>query len=298
MMGNELGTNDWLWRITATVGLFFMGWAYSRGWLRLAKDRRPPQWGMITFAAGLGLIGFCLVSPFGRFGERYFFIRTLQHVLLTGLVPLLLLVADPYPVLKASLSAKLRESFEEFVRRPNFRKWATWCSSPGLVLGEFVAIFWFWHDPAMIAAASRFPVVRFLELGSLTFISCLYWWQISEAAPRLHRPMPPIVRILYALCGMLPIKLLGLVMLFGLETRVGGGNVAHDSAELMVTIGNFTMADKSLGALLLWVMGGFAYTYTAIYFATRAIGKEGEKPSLPTSILEGDEIWRAPAIRN
>ena len=276
-----------------------MGYAYIRGWLRLAKDRRSPQWGMISFAIGLTLIAFCIVSPFGRFGERYFFIRTFQHIFLTGLVPLLLLIGDPYPVLKANFSStKWGDSFEEFVRRPNFRKWVTWCSSPGLVLGEFVAIFWFWHDPAMVDAASRFPVVRFLELGSLTFISFLYWWQISEATPRLHRPMPTVVRILYALCGMLPIKLLGIVMLFGLETRVGGGNVAHDSAELMVTIGNFTIADKSLGALFLWVMGGFTYTYTAVYFATRAIGKEGEKPSMPTSILEGDDIWRAPAIRN
>ena len=296
-MGNELGTIGWIWRIVVTVGLLFFGWAYGQGWSKINGKDRPPQWGIVTFAVGLGLVGFALVSPFGRFSDRYFFVRTLQHVLITGLVPLFLLVSNPYPVLKASLPPTWLGRFLEFLDRPNLRKWAAWCSSPGLILGAFVATFWLWHDPYLINASSRFPIVRFLESGSMIFVSSLYWWQISEAAPRLHRPMPPLVRMLYVLCGMLPIKLIGLVMLFGLETRSGGGNVVHNSAELMVTLGNMTMADKSLGALILWGMGGFTYTYTAIYFATRALGKEGEKPPFPTSILETDDAWRAPGIR-
>ena len=110
--------------------------------------------------------------------------------------------------------------------------------------------------------------------------------------------MPPLLRIIYALAGMLPIKILGIFLLFGNETVVGGSQLHHlaNEGQKMLQIGNLTIADRSLGALLLWVIGGFTYTLTALFFASRQMGKEGDKPPLPVSILEQDETWRAPAI--
>lgn len=274
---------EWFWRGLLLIILLVCGYRFSLGWVRLnkAESGSLARWQLGTFCAGLALIGLLFISPLETFANRYFSVRVIQHILLTGIVPLLLLVSDPFVAWQSEWHISART-----------RRIVTVLTSPGLVWGAFVAVFWLWYDPFLINAANQYGWVRLLEVVSLLATSSLYWWHIAAAQPRLHRPMPSVVRVIYAFGGMLPIKFLGLALLIGEETLL-----VRDSAEILITFGNFSMADKTLGALLIWLVGGATYTYTATFLAGRWISIEEIKPERPTNVLLEEETWVAPGIR-
>lgn len=287
-------------RIITALLLIGAGTVYGIGWNRLQRsDERPSKKQAVMFVAGVALAAFTLVSRFAVLATTYYSVREAQHILITGLVPFFLLISEPYVVMSAGLPKPIRHTIKTWGDpKHTVNKVIRMVTSPALVWAMFVSLFWLWHDLALMEAARNYAWVHLLEIGSLMGVAFLYWWHIADARPKLRRPMSPMLRIFYAFAGMLPIKILGIFLLFGNETVVGNshlGHLAHEGQQ-MLQIGSLIIADRSLGALLLWVIGGFTYTYTAVFFAGRQMGKEGDKPPLPVSILEQDETWRAPAI--
>ena len=302
-LGAQLTIWGWMARIGLLLLLLTTGAVYVRGWVlaqsNADSESRPKQWHMATFIAGLAMTGLALISWLEALTGEYFSVRVVQHVLLTAVVPFLLLVADPYETIRMGLPA----SAENYLSRQSkkhsrYRAILKAVTAPSVVWVVFVANFWLWHDAMMIEAARTMAWVHVIEVFSLLGTACLYWWHIAGAAPRLHTPMTPVIRILYSFIGMVPIKLMGMVLLFGAETMVGngGGRVVYDSAEKLVTIGSITVADRSLGAIIIWVLGGVTYTYAATFLAGRFVGQEEEKPSMAVSLLEDDSNWIAPGI--
>lgn len=293
----ELSASAWGSRLAIGLVIIALGTLYGRGWSNRQTDLKPPQrWQTATFVLGLSLAGFTLISEFATIAHRYYSVREIQHILITGLVPLLLLVSDPIVTLAAGLPTSMSKSFYALndPKRHSYQLLRR-ITSPGLIWVMFVTLFWLWHDPTLMQATRKHGWIHAIEIGSLMLVALLYWWQIAEVRPRLHRPMKGLVKLSYVFMGMLPIKLLGIFLLFGSET-IAGAAVTHETADL-VKVGNLIIADKSLGALILWVMGGFTYTYSAIFLAGRQLGIEEAKPVRPISVLEEDETWRAPAIR-
>ncbi len=294
MIGADILT--WLGRFVIALLIIGVGALYGRGWANRQKEARPPhRWQSATFVLGLSLAGFTLVSEFVTLAATYYSAREVQHILITGMVPLLLLISDPFVTIMAGLPDHQQQRIDKKWQSPTVQKWAHRLTAPGLVWSAFVVTFWLWHDQNLIAASRDSAWVHLLEISSLVTIGCLYWWQIAEVRPRLHRPMKGLLRLGYVFAGMIPIKLLGLFLLFGSET-IAGGNVTYNTAELL-QFGHIIIADRSLAAVILWFIGGFTYTYSAIFLAGRQMGVEEAKPTRARSILEEDETWRAPAIR-
>ena len=293
----------WVGRIALLFLLLLMGTIYARGWARLqnvtplqnAKDNPHPtplRWQLAAFIGGLAMTGFALISSLESFAGEFFWVRVIQHILITGIIPLLLFVSDPYYTIKAGLPATARTRLSAIAKqRSHWYKTLVAITAPSVIWVVFVANFWLWYDDSMIAAARTYALVHVIEVVTLLGTACFYWWHIAGAAPRLHKPMPHVIRIMYAFIGMLPIKLMGMVLLFGSETGAGSGS------HTMVAFRNFEIADKSLGAILIWVVGGATYTYAATFLAGRFVGLEEEKPALPRSVLEEDSLWIAPGLR-
>lgn len=259
---------------------------------RAAQPSRPP-WHVTTFIAALLLLAMALLPPLSAGANDSFAARVVQRMLLTSIVPPLLLITNPLPLLAAGLPGALRRRLGGAGRRlpASWRRPLLWALGPGPAWVLFVATFWLWHDALLTAASMARPWVHALEVASLLGSGLLYWWHITEAAPRHHDQLPQMIRIVYAFLGVLPIKVVGVVLLFGLETGGGIGRF-----EPTIRIGSTWLSDQSLGAILLWVLGGTPFAYATIVLAGRYLQVEDDKPHLPQSALTQRETWRHPGL--
>lgn len=285
----------WLGRGFVMLLILSLSMLYARGWSQLDKETRPHWQQVGSYALGLLLLLVALASRLETMVAQFFTARALQQLLLTEIIPFLLLASDPYPVLKRGLSTAMRGSLGHFTSNPVWRERMRQLTRPGFVWAMFVMLFWFWHDTSMIAATSRNGLVHAIEVTSLFTFSALYWWHIAASAPHLHKPLAPAVRILYAFLGILPIKLTGIVMLFGLETVVGGYRSDY-AGQVMLQWGAVQFADNSAGAILIWVIGGIMYALAVTVLGGRALSVEEAKPELPNNPLLDDSLWAPPGI--
>jgi cytochrome c oxidase assembly factor CtaG len=162
-------------------------------------------------------------------------------------------------------------------------------TAPGTSLLIFLCTCWFWYDPAVHAATLRYSAVHAVELLSLFGIGLLNWWHITDAWPRTHGSMIPIVRIAYAFISIWPVKLIGLILLF-LDVSVYDYPANFQFSGLHIN-------DLSFGAMLAWIVSGLAYAVATVALARQWLAQEADKPALPESNWATDEAMLAPGIK-
>lgn len=241
-----------------------------------------------AWAALLLLLGV-LLPPVNALARRYFFVHALQQLLLVAWIPGLLLAADPLPRLWRRLPRGWRARGLRWLRRhrARLRAWR-WLLGPGAAYVGFTAVFWLWHDPALHRLLLRSDALWALEKATLLGTALLYWWHITAAAPRLFAPLPLLVRAGYTLMGAWPIKLTGIVLLFGRQT------VYSYPGE--VRLPGLDVTGHGLGAMIVWTVGGIFYTSVALWLVRQWLGGEEQKPPLPLSAWASDEALRVPGM--
>lgn len=291
-MLSELGRALALGLLLAAAVWYGRGWAQQR---RLAPAAERPTVGRLLGPL-MGLLLLALVWASSLHDDRLFSGRVLQHLVVTALAPPLLLAPDPWPLLAAGLPAgfKRRLKSEQAWVQP---AWLPLASAPAVAWGSFIFTFWAWYDPGLVQAARDHSWVRLMEWLTLFVTAMLYWWHITQAHPRLHTPMPPIVRIVYAFGGVIPVKIVGLVLLFSLEQMLLPSSTAPTLAVPMVVFGPLRFSDAALGALLIWVVGGTAFAYAAIYLAGRWLQPEVDKPPFSLTMLDHPGPWHVAGKR-
>ncbi|MBK7894459.1 MAG: cytochrome c oxidase assembly protein [Candidatus Promineifilaceae bacterium] len=266
---------------------------YLRGWRRQpAEDRRTllaSPWRMITFAAALLLLAAVLFSPLHGLATRYFYIHVLQRLLLVSLIPCLFMSGNPLPILQAGLPTKAQNWLWQLPQTaPRFYKLWLRLSSPLPVWFLFVCTFWLWHDVQIDRLVLQADWVHRFENVTLMGTAVCYWWHILAASPRLHPALPPLWRVGYAALGATPVKLVGLVLMFTSTA------VYQYPAEIQLY--NLNLTDQSLGAALVWVVGGIVFTWTAVLLMRDWLKGEDEKPQLPESVWSSAEMMLAPGF--
>jgi cytochrome c oxidase assembly factor CtaG len=293
-------TEGLFWRVLATAGIFLAGLVYARGWRRLQafhqgkppKDAPASTRSLAFFIAGLTLLALAFVSPLGYFSTQYFSARIIQHMLLVASIPSLLMMANPFPALLYGLPEGWRV---QLVGDPSgrsrgpVRRFLRCATAPGISLLAFLCICWFWYDPAVHAATLRYSAVHAVELLSLFGIGLLNWWHITDAWPRTHGSMAPIVRIAYAFISIWPVKLIGLILLF-LDASVYNYPADFQFSGLHIN-------DLSFGAMIAWIVSGLAYAVATVALARQWLAQEADKPALPESNWATDEAMLAPGIK-
>lgn len=282
----------WLGSTIVTAVSLMLAWLYLRGWRRLRRTLTHPdadlllpvsRHALITFMASLLLLAFTLII-LHPFTHRYFSAHVVQHLLLAAWIPGLFWVSDPLIVLYVGLPSQWRRPLRPYLH-PTPSTWQQFVG-PGPVLILFMATFWLWYDPAIHQARLAQTWLRPLEIISILTTALLYWWHIMAAHPRLHIPMPPLVRIGYAAIGAWPIKIVGLIVLFSGKTIYQYPNTWQFTG--------LDLNDQAVGGILIWVVGGFVFTFTATMLMRRWLAREEMKPTLPISEWATEEALKAP----
>ena len=289
--------SSWDWRISVIIVLALAGTFYTRGWWQLRRRQRHGRlatgWRLVSYLAGLLIIGLALMSPIDVLAQQLFLMHMTQHLLLIMIAPPLLLITNPMPFmlwgLPASWRLKVGRAIGRLLHRNNpLRRNLRVATSPGIIWLAWVIMVFGWHDPNLYNAALQYEWVHDIE--HLTFFSAgmLFWWHTTGAGPRIHKQASLLGRIAFVIGAIPPNMLTGVVLAFATEP------IYTYYLAVPRLWGLSVMADQQIGGVIMWVPGSMMYIIAALILLSRLLDNEDNKPVLPEKAWGSDEAVVAP----
>ncbi|MFQ5880293.1 MAG: cytochrome c oxidase assembly protein [Dehalococcoidia bacterium] len=262
---------SWNWRPDVIMVVATLGSVYVAGWRRLWRQgaRVARVWRLGLYIAGLMTICLALLSPIDTFGSFLFIMHMVQHELLVMVAPLLLLLADPLPVILWGLPRSLRTGIGRLLTRDApFRRIlraGTWMPISWLL---YVTTLWAWHYPAMYEASLRNELVHDAQHLSFFLTALVFWWPIANPAPRLRRHLHYGLRIVYIVLATLQNTFLA--ALIALTERV-----LYPYYTAVPRLWGLTpLQDQITGGLIMWIPGAMMYVIVALVLVARMLDHE------------------------
>ncbi len=232
---------DLHWTFAPSVLLPIAGYVGVYAWRFRAARRETGSRGAssrhaLCFAAAILVLLVAAVSPLDGLGEEYLFAaHMVQHVLLSDIAPLLLLLG-----------------LSRVIMRPVTRRLMSVERALGPLAHPFTGIaVWFaliylWHVPAMYEAAIENPVVHALEHASFFTAGLAVWWPLIQPVP-MRRPLTGPAAFAYILAAKMGLGGLGLYLAWS-------SNVAYGVYETFPRVwGLSAIEDQNLGGALMMV---------------------------------------------
>lgn len=259
---------DWKLPIWLTVSMVLTAMVYVRGWLALRRTRRAQfsEERLMSFLGGLALLWVVVASPMDGFADALLTAHMIEHLLLMSAIPMLLLYGLPVvPLLRGVPGPVLKFVVGPLVRVTALRKLAEWMVTPAVAwLGMNVA-YLCWHVPAAYNLALENETVHGVEHLCFLFTSLLFWWYILRPWPAKARP-DDWGMLVYLALGDVVMTLLSAFLAF-CERPVYSYYVLHTNP-----FGISVLDDQVLGAVVMWVLGSFAYLVPAMVITFRLAG--------------------------
>jgi cytochrome c oxidase assembly factor CtaG len=166
------------------LGLAALGAVYALGWSRRSSPR-PGQ--LVAFAGAFATLLVALASPLASRADSSLTAHMVQHVLLIGLAPPLLLVARVGAVTSLALPRPKRRALvaatRPLLRLARRSRWAT----ISLAVAAQVTVMTVWHPPALYDAFEH------LTLFGTAFV---LWWAVVDGLRA--RPVAALLAVLAA----------------------------------------------------------------------------------------------------
>ena len=265
---------DWKLPIWLTVSMVLPAIVYVRGWMALRKTRRAQFSGerLAAFLCGLVLLWVVVASPMDGFADALLTAHMIEHLLLMSAIPMLLLYGLPVvPLLRGLPRPMLKFVVGPLVRVRALRRVGEWLVTPAVAwLGMNVA-YLCWHVPAAYNLALENETVHGVEHLCFLLTSLLFWWYILRPWPAKERP-DDWGMLVYLAMGDVVMTLLSAFLAF-CERPVYSYYVLHPNP-----FGISVMDDQVLGAVVMWVLGSFAYLVPAMVITFRLAGMSGRRP--------------------
>ncbi|MEZ5786040.1 MAG: cytochrome c oxidase assembly protein [Xanthobacteraceae bacterium] len=245
--------------LAAFVGL------YGTGWLRARASARDGSIGTgHGLATGLGglLLALALVSPLCRLSATLASAHMVQHLILVGLAPPLIVLGAPGPALRLTLSRVI-----SWPPRKACPSGADHASDRGLffLIGAaftYGVAIWAWHSPALYQAALTSESMHLIFVVSLIAVSLWFWRAVLGAACR-GIAAPTIV----LLVTMIHTGLLGALLTFSpapwYPLMAAGA----------LTWGLLPLEDQQLAGVIMWAPMGAIYLVAALILIGMRLGE-------------------------
>ncbi len=234
-------TPDLHWTLAPSVLVPIAGYAgvyvwRFRGARREAGSRGAGPRHALCFAAAILVLLVAMASPLDGLGEEYLFTAHMaQHVLLTDIAPLLLLLGLSRVIMRP-LTRRL-VSVERALGP---------LANPVTGLVVWFALIYLWHVPAMYEAAIENPVVHALEHASFFTAGVAVWWPLIQPVP-MRRPLTGPATFAYILAAKMGLGGLGLYLAWS-------STVAYGIYETLPRVwGLSAIEDQNLGGALMMV---------------------------------------------
>jgi cytochrome c oxidase assembly factor CtaG len=270
---------DWQLPMGLTVAIVLTALVYLRGWIALRKTRRAQfsEERLASFLGGLALLWVVVGSPMDGFADALLTAHMVEHLLLMSAIPMLLLYGLPVVALLRGLPRPvLRWVVGPVVRVTAVRRIAEWMVRPAVASLSMNVAYLAWHVPAAYNYALENETVHGIEHLCFLFTSLLFWWYILRPWPAKARPNDWGM-LIYLLMGDVVMTLLSAFLAF-CDRPVYSFYIQHPNPFQIPALD-----DQVLGAMVMWVLGSFAYLVPAMLITMRLAGmSQGRRvPALP-----------------
>lgn len=225
-----------------------------------------------VFLAAACVVGAAAVfSPLDGLADGSFAWHMVQHLVLFFVVPLLVLVAEPFDIVRRAIG-KART-----VRLVRATRWLHSAAGPGVALAAYVATIWLTHFSPLYELALERPGVHVAEHALYLAAGTLFWIPVLGTRP--VRPLSYPARLLYLIVALPQGSLVAAAI-----TGAPAPLYVHYAGLLGATR---ALADQRDAAAVLWIGGGLvilcALLVTAAVWAARESATANER-TLPRRV--------------
>lgn len=169
------------WEPLITVSCAALLLLYLRG---LAQGAEAGFWRKVAFFIGLGLIYLVTQTRYDYFSQFVFFFHRGQHLVLHHLAAMLIVLANPLPVLASGTPVQLRTSiFAPFWRARATQRIYNFVQHPVMAGLLFVGLVYFWLIPAVHFDAMLSHFYYNVMNWSMAVDGVLFWWLVLNPEP-------------------------------------------------------------------------------------------------------------------
>ncbi len=246
--------SSWSLAPPIVLPLLLAALAYGRGW----RAERPSPLRTAGFAAAMLVLGLALVSPLCRLAASLAAAHMVQHVLLVGVVPPLLVMSRALSTMRRGLPVPMRLAA------------ASGLAAPGVATALYALAIWLSHAPAVYQAALLEPALHLLLLAAQLGAGLLFWQVLLGAlgAPRARSGGA----LLMALTTFMHTGLLGALLSFAAAPW-------YPLYELRPQAFGLTpLADQQLAGVIMWVPMSALYLAAGLAVMARLLEEPGPRP--------------------
>ena len=162
--------------LVALAAIAALIWCYLRGAARprLMRERV----GVVRhtlFAAGAVLLAFAFDGPLATAGQRLFLAHQVQHLLIRLLGPMLVILAHPWPVLRAGFPRNWRRRLRRLAERPAAGLSARILMRLDISFALLVGSLYLWQVPVLHNAALAMPPLALFAHMSMALSGLLFF---------------------------------------------------------------------------------------------------------------------------
>lgn len=252
--------SDWTLPIWLTSSIVVTAVVYVRGWLAIRRTRRA-QFGDLrleSFLGGLCLLWIATASPLDGFADSLLAVHMVEHLLLMSAIPMLLLYGLPVVPLLRGLPGPLKRLLVgPLLRMRTLRRCAHWLVTPAIAWLAMSVGYLGWHVPTAYDLALENETWHGIEHLCFLGTSLLFWWTILRPWPAEKRQSNWGALIYLALADVVMTMLSGFLTFC--DRPVYPYYINHPNP-----FGIPVLEDQVLGAVLMWVLGSFAFLVPAM----------------------------------
>jgi len=251
---------DWSLPIWLTLSILLTSAIYISGWRAIRKTRRTQftDLRLTSFLGGLALLWIATASPLDGFADTLLTVHMVEHLLLMSAIPMLLLYGLPVvPLLRGLPEPVRRWIVNPLIRTPPLRRFAHWLVSPAIAWLLMNLGYLGWHVPAAYDLALENEAWHGAEHLCFLVTSLLFWWTILRPWPAPERRNNWGALLYLALADIVMTMLSGFLTFC--DRPVYPWYIAHPNP-----FGVPVLTDQVLGAVIMWVLGSFAFLVPAM----------------------------------
>jgi cytochrome c oxidase assembly factor CtaG len=258
---------EWCIPIRLTLLIAVTGIVYLRGWLAIRKTR-PLQFTetrLASFLAGLSVLWLAIGSPMDGFADALLSVHMVEHLLLMSVVPPLLLYGLPVvPLLRGLPTWITLHILGPLVRLAALRRLLHWLVKPLVAWFAMNLTFLAWHVPRAYDFALEHQNWHAVEHLCFLGTSLLFWYCIILPWPaETHRRTWGMLIFLVSADGVN--TLLSAFLAF-CDRPVYRYYLDHPNPFQIDPL-----SDQVLGAVIMWVLGSFAFLIPAMGLTVRML---------------------------
>ena len=264
---------DWSLPIWLTLSILIAAAIYVRGWMAIRKTRRAQftDLRLMSFLGGLALLWTATASPLDGFADALLTVHMVEHLLLMSAIPMLLLYGLPVVPLLRGLPAPLRLWIAgPLLRMKPLRRFAHWLVTPAIAWLAMNLGYLGWHAPAAYDLALENETWHGVEHLCFLGTSLLFWWTILRPwhAPKQRNNWGALLYL--ALADIVMTMLSGFLTFC--DRPVYPYYVNHPNP-----FGVPVLTDQVLGAVIMWVLGSFAFLVPAMVITVQLLSPSRER---------------------